>query len=348
MYYNVFTVRIITFLTFRVNNYRTLSTYLEKRLLIQKHRLKKNLKKIKRTIRYTILYFLIICIKKILLFFPDSWIFFFCESCARCFFHLVKRERVKTISHLEKAFGKTLSKDAIYSLAKNTFVNLGRNAAELLLWDTFSHQKLKDTIIAEGMEYLHEGLSKGKGVLIVTGHCGNWELIPAYLAAVGFEGSVIARNFHDDRINTLINSMRSTKGYGVIDRDDAPRKILKELHSNKLLGILADQDIKKLDSVFVTFFGHQAYTPTAPVLIALTAHCPLVPGFIIRDTNDKYKHKLIFHPPVTLVDNKKDPETITSNTQKWACVVEEHIRQYPDQWVWMHNRWKTTPEDIRN
>ncbi len=263
-------------------------------------------------------------------------------------FFLGKREREKTICHLKKAFGETFTPDQIYLTAKNTFLNLGRNAAELFLWETYTPQKLRERIDVEGFEHVYAGLKQGKGVLIVTGHCGNWELMPAFVVVEsGCEGSVIVRTDRGNRLNDLINSMRLSKGFGVIDRDESPRKILRQLRSNKIIGILPDQDIKRLDGVFVDFFGYPAYTPTAPVVIALASGCALVPAVIIRDRNCKMRHKLVFYPPIELNTNRKDKTALVLNTQKWTTILENHIRQYPDQWVWMHKRWKTTPESLK-
>ena len=132
-----------------------------------------------------------------------------------------------------------------------------------------------------------------------------------------------------------------------MDRTESPRTLFKVLKNNKLIGILADQDIRKVNGVFVNFFGMPAYTPTAPVQLALGAKCPILPSVMIRDENNKYYHHLIISPPIDLINDRKNPDAIVENTQRWTNILEKHIRKYPDQWVWMHKRWKTTPEKLK-
>ena len=198
-----------------------------------------------------------------------------------------------------------------------------------------------------GFDVLDKTFEAGRGGIILTAHCGNFELISAVVTQNGYAGTVIARAFHDEKLNNLLNDLRKSKGCGVLDRSESPKKILNILKKNELIGILADQDIRKINGVFVNFFGMPAYTPTAPVQLALIAKCPILPTFIYRDPKNKYYHHLIINPPMELTGDRKDPNTIVENTQKWSTIVENHIRKYPDQWVWMHKRWKTTPEKLK-
>ena len=125
----------------------------------------------------------------------------------------------------------------------------------------------------------------------------------------------------------------------------SPKKILKILRRNEMLGILADQDMDSVDGVFVDFFGQPAYTPKAPVAIALASKAPLVPCFMIREEKG---HRLIIEDPVELEEKGSREETIAFNTEKWSKIIESCIKRYPEQWVWMHRRWKTKPPGIKN
>ncbi|MDX9701766.1 MAG: lysophospholipid acyltransferase family protein [Candidatus Auribacterota bacterium] len=311
------------------------------------HKLKKKFKHLRRTIQYGCLYYLLRILQKLANYMPESLVFFACELLALTCFYLFARERRKTINNLNKAFSSEKKPEEIFAIARGTFVNLGRNFAELLRWDSLTDDELKKRITCSNIEYAWDILKQNKGAVVLTCHSGNFELIPPYFAARGHCGAIIARAFHDSRINDLLVELRKSKGCKVIDRDDSPRSIFASLRENRLLGILADQDIRKLDGVFVDFFGHSAYTPIAPVIIAQTAGCPLLPMIITRDPLCKYRHHIKVYPPIELVGSKKDRNALVVNTQKWSKLVEDHIRAYPDQWVWMHNRWKTTPEKLK-
>ena len=307
----------------------------------------KKLKYLRRKIRYSFLYFLAVGAGKASILLPESWVYGVCEYIACFVFYFSKRERKKTIKHITMAYKNSLSDKQIKEIAKNTFINLGRNLAELILWDTFTAEKIKKRVEILGLEHIERALKKNRGAIILTCHCGNFELIAATVVAYGYKGTAIARAFHDRQINKLLNDLRRSKGCDVIDRSESPRKIFNVLKKNELIGMLADQDIRKINGVFVDFFGMPAYTPTAPVQLALTAKSPILPVFIIRDKSCKYNHHIIINPPLNLIDDRKNPKAIIENTQRWSKIVENHIRKYPDQWVWMHKRWKTTPEKLK-
>jgi len=285
--------------------------------------------------------------EKIAIFLPESFVFFVCEKISFCCYILIKKEREKVILHLTQAFPDKYSGKEIKELAKNVFINLGRNIAELFLIKTFDKTKLGERISCEGKEIIDENLKKGKGIVLLGNHTGNWELITPYLSTFSVGGAVIAKSLKDKALDNLLTRLRTLENCDVIDRDSNPRKILKILRENRLLGILVDQDIKNLESVFVNFFGQPAYTSVAPVKIAKTANSPLVPIFIARDPQNKYRHKMTVCPAIHIDKKNKDPQMIIEKTQEWTTLLEKHIRKYPDQWVWMHKRWKTTPEKLK-
>ncbi len=305
---------------------------------------KKKFKTIKRKIRYFFLYYILKFILKTAKYMPECIVYKFCECGALLFFYSSKKMREITLNNLNKAFGE---KPDNFNIAKNTFLNIGRNTAEMAMWGKYNKKKLLQCISIKGIEHLTNALEKNKGVMILTAHCGNWEFVNAYFFARGYTGKILARRMHDERIEKLLKEMREFTGSEIIDRDSFSRDIFKTLKANGMIGMLADQDIKNLKSVFVNFFGHPAYTPVSPVMIALTSGCAVLPTFISRDEKCKYKHKMIIHPELEFIKNRKDPEAIIKNTQLWSDCVENHIRKYPDQWVWFHRRWKTTPEKLK-
>ena len=260
-------------------------------------------------------------------------------------FLLVSKYRNIALDNLRSVFGPEKSDRQIRKIAREVFVNLAKNAVELVTLPKISAKNIDSLVSIEGRAILDAELAKGRGVIVVTGHFGNWELMPVTLRIKGYAGAVIGRRIYFDRYDRYLNGLRKSQGVEVIYRDDSPRKILKVLKSNGVLGIVADQDVDSVDGVFVDFFGHPAYTPLGPVVLAKATGAPLVPAFMIRDGR---RHRLVIEKPVELVDTgDKDADNI-ENTRRWSDVVEAYIRKYPSQWVWMHRRWKTEKVKIKN
>jgi KDO2-lipid IV(A) lauroyltransferase len=181
-------------------------------------------------------------------------------------------------------------------------------------------------------------MAKGKGVIIVTGHFGNWEIMPITLKIKGYPGAVVGRRIYFEKYDRYLNSLRAYHGVNIIYRDESPRKILKIIRSGGIVGIVADQDVDSVEGVFVDFLGREAYTPAGPAALAKVTGAALIPAFMIRQGS---KHRLIFDRPIELVDTGDKDKDLITNTQAWSDVVASYIRKYPDQWVWMHRRWKT-------
>ena len=203
-----------------------------------------------------------------------------------------------------------------------------------------SVSQLSRIVTFEGGEYIARALAEGNGAIILTGHFGNWELLAASIVAEGYTLRPLARRLRSKRLNALLNAYRERAGYTGIDRDGGIRGALRCLKQNELLGILADVDTK-IDGVFVDFFGRPAYTPYSPVAIALKTRAPILPTFIIRQPDDS--HRVIVEPPLALEQSGDKQHDFVVNTQKFTKVIESYVRLYPEQWVWMHERWKTQP-----
>ncbi len=255
-------------------------------------------------------------------------------------FAVLPKERRKMRENLKSAFPE--KKDAeIERIAKEVFSNLCKTAVELVSFRKLTPRTLDLWVTSDGAyEKIDRVLSKGKGVIMLASHFDNWELISAYFTLKGYNGTVIARRIYFHKYDKFINKLRNYVGVGVIYRDDSPKKILRVLKQNAMLGILADQDVDSVDGVFVDFFGRPTYTPKAPVALALASGAPIVPCFMIREKN---RHRLVLEEPMKLEEKSDKQETIRFNTQKWSRIIESYIRRYPEQWVWMHRRWKTKP-----
>lgn len=256
----------------------------------------------------------------------------------RCAFYILPKYRKITIDNLSRAFRKEKSPEEIRAIALKVFENLGRNAAELVNFPKINKDNIDRFVRIEGIDIVDSSFAKGKGTIILAAHFGNWELTGLMFRIKGYPGVTIGRRIYFYKYDNWLNNLRRTQDINVIYRDESVRKMLKVLKDNKLLGIVADQDVDSVDGVFVNFFGMSAYTPIGPVVLAKAAGASIVPTFVVRE--GRY-HRFIIEKPVELADTgDKDADLIT-NTQKWSDVVESYIRRYPEQWVWMHRRWKT-------
>lgn len=257
-------------------------------------------------------------------------------------FSVLSKERKRTLDNLRSAFPEKSGAE-IEKIARKVFSNLCKNAVELASFRKLTARTLdKWATSDDAYGKINRILSNGKGVIMLASHVGNWELISAYFTLRGYCGTVIARRIYFYKYDNFINKLRGHVGVGVIYRDDSPKKILRVLKRNEMLGILADQDVDSVDGVFVDFFGRPAYTPKAPIALALASGAPIVPCFMIRE---KSRHRLVLEEPMEIEEKSDRQETIEFNTQKWSSIVESYIRRYPEQWVWMHRRWKTKPEE---
>jgi len=226
-------------------------------------------------------------------------------------------------------------------IAKRCYQNVGKNLVEFLQFSGRLEKWVQNDISIEGKVHIDCALREGKGVIGVSGHLGNWELLPVSLATNGYEGRAITRELRSKWLNQFVHQHRKKAGYISLNRDRSIREALSCLNRNELLGILADIDTKT-KGVFVQFFNLSAYTPYGPVAIALKTGSPILPMFIIRQTNDK--HRLVVEPPLNLQQTGDYQSDLVVNTQHFTKIIESYIRRYPEQWIWMHDRWKTQPK----
>lgn len=252
---------------------------------------------------------------------------------------ILGRYRRLTKKHLRIAFGSGKSEKEISKIARSVFINIGISVAEILSLPKIKN-KLGSIIDINGVERLDKVLTTGRGAIVISAHFGNWELIPIVFASKGYSSNVIARPIYYEKYNEWVSFMRNSMGVNIIYRTDSPKKILKLLHNNEIIGIMPDQDIDSVEGIFVDFFGRKTYTPSAPVKLAIAANCPIVPMFIVRKG---LKHTIYVEEPIFIEQGDDKDAIIRKYTQKWSDIIEARIRAHPDHWVWMHKRWKTNP-----
>lgn len=248
-------------------------------------------------------------------------------------------QRRLAIRHLEFALGPSLSPRECRGIARRMFRHLTLNAVEWFKLPGVSPAEIQRWVRAEGVEHLRQALSGGNGAIVVSGHFGNWELMPMYLAGQGFKGGVLARRLRYPEYEQFLIDTRGRFGVPTLARGSL-KEVAAILRANQVVGMMPDQDISSLDGVFVDFLGHPAYTPVGPAALSVLAGAPIVPVFILRD-GDAFR--LVVEPAIRAPQGMDRKEAITALTQSWSDVVAGYIRRHPDHWVWMHRRWKTQP-----
>ena len=252
---------------------------------------------------------------------------------------LSKRDRERAINNIQ--YSLHVGRGEAKKIAKLCYRNVGKNLVEFLQFSGRLKKWIHHDIAIEGKVYIDRALDEGKGAIGVSGHLGNWELLPVGLASHGYKGRAITRELRSKWLNKFVHQHREKAGYIALNRDRSVREALNCLDRNELLGILADIDTKT-KGVFVQFFNRSAYTPYGPIAIALKTGTPILPMFIIRQADNK--HRLVVEPPMILHETGDYQLDLVTNTQYFTEIIESYIRRYPEQWIWMHDRWKTQPK----
>jgi Kdo2-lipid IVA lauroyltransferase/acyltransferase len=228
------------------------------------------------------------------------------------------------------------------ALIQKMLWNMGWMAAEFARFPKYTKQNIEQIVALDGHEHFLEAQRRGKGVLVLTGHIGAWELSSFAHALYGYPLHYMARPIENPRIDALVNRYRGLSGNQPIFKNESARALLKALKDAGTVGILADQNTMPEEAVFANFFGKLASTTTGIARLALHSKAAVVPGYAVWDESLK-KYRLRFEPPVELIQTGDPERDILENTQKFTKVLEEIIRKYPDQWVWVHGRWNTRP-----
>jgi KDO2-lipid IV(A) lauroyltransferase len=255
-------------------------------------------------------------------------------------YYLDREHRAIARHNLRLAFGDTLSEDEIDRIVREVFRNFAQTAVEFVRIPSLNYEKAITFINPENRERLDRCLEQGKGVILVTGHFGNWELMAAAGALAGYPISAVARPMNHSIWDKIINEIRQSSGLKVITRDRSAFSIVKKLKRNEVIGILTDQNTRH-QNVFVDFFGMKAATTPGPAMLALKTGAVLIPAFMLR--NGLGSHRLIIEEPIEIVPTGDIEADTFALTQKYTAALEKYVRQYPSQWLWLHRRWRTRP-----
>ena len=296
---------------------------------------------LKKQIKNTMIYWVIVYHVNLFRILPRRVGIEMMRLLARIGFYLVKSEREKTIRHLTIAFGNEKSEKEIRHLAKKVFLHFATIAVDAIRIPIFIKKGINNFVTTSNMELSGQYRDESRGPIILTGHFGNWELMGAWLAQNKYKLRVVGTTAYDKRIDKLITNTRNSAGYINIARGTGTRKLVKILRQGFPLGILIDQDTK-VDGVFVDFFRKKAHTAVGPIVLAQKFNLPIIPHFM--HLKDDYTYHVECLDEIKLVDTGDPEKDLLTNTQKCSDAYEEIIRRHPEQWVWMHERWKKQPE----
>jgi KDO2-lipid IV(A) lauroyltransferase len=270
---------------------------------------------------------------------PESAAYGLGERAGRLAFRLDRRHRTITVENLARAFPEEYSPTEIVRLACAVFESLGRTAVDVARSDRLLLGRNADAVRFERLDRLVEARRRGKGVLVITAHLGPWELLPL-IAALRYEPiHVVARPLDNPRLDDLLTALRERGGNRVIRKRDAIQAILQVLRRGETVGILIDQHITEKEGAVVPFFGRPASTAFAPALIAMRSGAAVLPVAIVREGRGRFRVLIADEVPVRKSGDLK--ADLVENTARFTAAIEAFIRMHPDQWFWVHRRWKT-------
>lgn len=227
-------------------------------------------------------------------------------------------------------------------ILRTLYRNLGWQLAEFCQMPRYTLDRASQFIRYQGLEHYLQARHLGRGVLVLTGHLGAWELSSFYHSLAGYPMSMVIRRLDNPLVDRLVNRIRCLHGNRVLHKNDFARGLIAAMRAGETVGVLMDTNMTPPQGVFVDFFGHPACTASGVARVALRTGAAVVPGFLLWEPGEA-RYVLHFLPPLQLAATGDEERDAVANTQLFTAVLEQVIRQYPEQWLWVHRRWKTRP-----
>jgi Lauroyl/myristoyl acyltransferase len=256
------------------------------------------------------------------------------------FYHLITKNRLIVLHNLQRSFPEKDLKE-LMRIAKVVYRHFAIVSAEFFDLPFITTENIHKWVEVDGLENYQAAIAKGKGALSIVAHFGNWELmtiaVPIYLKPM----YIVYRPLDNPVFDNIVEYVRTMNGNILIPKGGSGKKIMELLKENQIIGILSDQNVAAYEGVFVDFFGRPACTGVGLAVMAMRSGASVVPAFMARQKSGKYR--LILKPAVEITHTDNYDADLVVNTQRFTKIVEEIIREYPDQWFWFHQRWKTKP-----
>lgn len=284
---------------------------------------------------------------KLLNWLPESCAYAVGEGAARVWYGVDRRHRAIAAESLAASFPGRYTPAELEHVVRAVFENLGRTAVDVARSDRLLSRTAGTPVEWDGYEHLLAARARGKGVLVISAHFGPWELLPPVWVLRDEPVYVVARPLDNPRLDDLLNGLRARGGTRVIRKRDAVHAILRALRGGGTVGILIDQHVSEREGVVVPFFGRPASTASAPALIAQRSGASVIPMSIVRQPG-RGRYRILIGTEIVVRRSGDLKADLVENTARFTAAIEAMIREQPEQWFWVHRRWKTRePVDAR-
>jgi KDO2-lipid IV(A) lauroyltransferase len=257
-------------------------------------------------------------------------------------FRLLSRLRKTGIRNLEIAF-PAMPPEERECILRSLYRHLGWQLAEFCQMAGYTAERASQFIRYDGLDNYLKARDQGRGVLVITGHLGAWELSSFFHSLRGFPMAMVIRRLDNPLVDRFVNGIRCMHGNRVLHKDDSARGLLRAMHQGETVGILMDTNMTPPQGVFVPYFGTLACTGAGLARVALKTNAAVLAGFLLWNKAEK-RYVLHFGPEIELTRTSDHEMDAVTNTARFTAEIERYVREYPDQWLWVHRRWKTRPE----
>lgn len=282
-------------------------------------------------------YYLLKLMSRIICLLPYNIVISLGTMMGKLYYRIAARQRKRALAQMQESLN--IPAGQAETIVKNLFLNLGRTFLEVMYIPSLTPEKIKHYVTIENKHYLANALAEGRGVVFLTAHIGNWEWLGAALSMEGFPMTSVIKRQPNDQHTRILNEYRQMVGIEIFARGTTELVgAAKALRKGKILGFLADQDAGG-NGVFINFLGKMASTPLGPAVFAKKFKCPVIPAFIIRKPEGG--HRVMIHPPLYYQNTGNEAEDLYNLTLSMTQIIEDTIKQYPDQWLWFQKRWNT-------
>ncbi len=262
-------------------------------------------------------------------------------AIARLVYLLHGRLRRVGLRNLEMALPETSPAER-RRIVRGVFTTLGRQLADFAQLPRITPRNVSEIVEYCGLEHYLAARDRGQGVLFVTAHLGGWEIGSYGHSVYGYPIRIVVRELDNAPLNRFVDRYRTAAGNQTFGKQDFARRLLAAMRAGETVGILMDTNMTPPQGVFVPFFGIAACTASGLARVALKTQAAVVPGFTVWDAATR-KYRIHFEPAIELVRTGNDEHDAAANTALFTAAIERYVRRYPEQWLWVHRRWKSRP-----